>query len=175
MGTAGNMFGVKLPFADFGAAERALEEDIENENEVPADHYLLGFTDQELTDVVFNEEEWGALDRHWARLILAERGKPVSDELLDTIRQKRLEDLRQQASPQNAFIVLGYISVALGGLLGIAIGYHLNTAKKTLPNGDRIYVYQERDRRHGKRMFFLGLVFFVVLLTLRLVNWFSNG
>lgn len=120
-------------------------------------------------------DEWGAYDRRLARKLLADRGKPLSDELVSIIRQQRIEDLGQPASPQTGFIVLGYISSILGGLLGVAIGYHLNTAKKILPNGERVYAYRGKDRWHGKRMFFLGLAIFIPLVIIKVILWVNTG
>jgi hypothetical protein len=52
----------------------------------------------------------------------------------------------------------GYISAFLGGVIGIAIGLNLWTMKKTLPNGERVYVYNENDRNHGKIMTVVGII-----------------
>src|SRR6187431_3066642 len=41
-------------------------------------------------------------------------------------------------------------------------GWHLRTFKKTLPNGQRIYVYTTEDRKHGLTMMILGIVMLVV-------------
>lgn len=171
MGTGVTVYRVKLDPTEFVQAEEALENDLADENEIPEDHYLLDFTDQELVDVVLKVDEWSTYDRHLARVILATKGKAIPEELVASIQKQRLDDLSQPASAQTGFIVLGYISNVLGGLLGVAIGYHLNTSKKTLPNGERIYVYEEKDRRHGKRMFFLGLAIFIPLVIIRIVWW----
>ena len=175
MGSGVSVFRVKIDRSDFVQAEEALEKDIEHDKEIPADHYLLDFTDQELVDVVLKEDEWSTYDRHLARVILADKGKPISKELIASIRQQRIDDLRQPAPAQTGFIVLGYLSNVLGGLLGVAIGYHLNTSKKTLPNGDQVYAFQEKDRRHGKRMFFLGLAIFIPLVIIRIVWWIMKN
>lgn len=175
MGASVSVFRVKLDRSDFVQAEEALEKDIEDDKEIPADHYLLDFTDQELVDVVLKEDEWSTYDRHLAGVILAEKGKPISKELVASIRQQRIDDLLQPAPAQTGFIILGYLSNVLGGLLGVAIGYHLNTSKKTLPNGDQVYAFQEKDRRHGKRMFFLGLAIFIPLVIIRIIWWIMKN
>lgn len=175
MGTGMSVYRIRLDVSEFIRAEQALENDVEDENEIPAGYYLLDFTDQELVDVLMKVDEWSTYDRRLARVLLAKRGKPIPEELVASIRQQRIDDLSQPASAQTGFIVLGYISNLLGGLLGVAIGYHLNTSKKTLPNGERIYVYRVKDRRHGKRMFFLGLVIFILLVVVRITMRVMNN
>jgi hypothetical protein len=115
------------------------------------------------------------LDRQLARVILADRGKPISEELVAAIRQLRIDDLSNPEPAQAGYIALGYISSVLGGLLGIAIGYQLNTSKNTLPNGEQVYAYRKRDRQHGKRMFFLGLAVFIPLVIIRIAMWVMKG
>ncbi len=48
--------------------------------------------------------------------------------------------------------------------MGVFIGHHLNTAKKTLPNGERVYVYNAEDRSHGKWIYFIGIVMFLFVI-----------
>jgi len=51
---------------------------------------------------------------------------------------------------------------ALFGLWGafgaMAFGYMLGYLKKTLPNGERVYIYSQRERRHGKRVLVLAAI-----------------
>jgi hypothetical protein len=46
----------------------------------------------------------------------------------------------------------------LGGAIGIAVGLNLWTMKKTLPNGERVYVYAEKDRIQGQIITVVGIV-----------------
>jgi hypothetical protein len=132
------------------------------------EHYLQGFTDKELVEVVAQYERWSPNDQVLARKILAERGKPISEELITVLREQRNEDLAGTEPPQTPFIVVGYVFAVLGGFLGIAIGWYMNMAKKTLPNGDKVYVYGERDRWHGKLIYFIGLVVLIAWIVLRI-------
>jgi hypothetical protein len=175
MGAGVSVYRVKLDPSEFQRAEQSLEKDVEDEDEIPAGHYLLEFTDQELVDVVMKVDEWSTLDRQLARVILADRGKPISEELVAAIRQLRIDDLSNPEPAQAGYIALGYFSSVLGGLLGIAIGYQLNTSKNTLPNGEQVYAYRKRDRQHGKRMFFLGLAVFIPLVIIRIAMWVMKG
>lgn len=154
---------VKLPGPVFEQAEATLLADAESDGgEVAPDHYLHGFSDEELMDVLVRPDEWSPEDAHGARILLRERGKPVAAATIHALRKARLDDLRGEAPPQSVFLVVGYASALLGGILGIAIGRYINTAKRTLPNGERVPVYRREDRLHGARIFFLGLITFTI-------------
>lgn len=150
---------VKLPPEAFDRAEAALLEQARTEEQdIPSDHYLHGFSDAELTEILVKPDEWSANDAVLAQSLLRQRGKPVSADAIQLIRKARMDDLRAEQEPQTAFIVLGYVSALLGGLVGIAIGWHINTAKRTLPNGERVPVFGARDRWHAARIFIIGAV-----------------
>ena len=167
LGAVPDYFVVKLPAADFARAEGVLDEAAEKElAEVDNDHYLYSFSTEELLDVVRKPDEWNALDRKLARKLLAERGEAVPAN--DALSTARMEELAEPARPQTWRVIIGYVLAILGGFLGVFIGYHLNTAKKTLPDGQRVYVYNAEDRSHGKWIFFIGVVMLLVSLRLTL-------
>lgn len=156
-------FLVKLPGPSFDAAEAALLASMEGEGgEVPADHYLHGFGDDELMDILVRPDEWSTEDADLARRLLRERGKPVATTTIEALRKARVDDLREEAPPQTVFIIVGYVSALFGGVIGIALGRYINTAKRTLSNGERVSVYRREDRRHRARIFFLGLITFTI-------------
>lgn len=134
-----------------------------------SDHYLHGFSDAELMDILLHSDEWSMEDVFGAQQVLGQRGKAVPDDLIAAARASRIRGLRNPAPPQTAFVVLGYVSALLGGLLGIAIGWYINTAMKILPNGERVPVYRIEDRRHGARLFAIGVTVALGLLAYRLV------
>ena len=67
------------------------------------------------------------------------------------------------------YVILGYLSSLLGGILGIIMGYAIWTNKKTLPNGNRVPVYSKADQRHGRIMFFMG----VIVLIIAIITYFQ--
>lgn len=171
VGAAPEYFAVKLPSCDFLRAETALEEVAEKQlGDVGNDHYLFGFTNEDLLDVVMKADEWNAFDRRLARKILAERGQPVNESSIPHFAQARLIEIAEPAGPQTLRVVIGYAAALLGGLIGVFIGHHLNTEKKTLPNGERVYVYNADDRSHGKWIFCIGMVMFLSLMYWYLAN-----
>jgi hypothetical protein len=72
---------------------------------------------------------------------------------------------------QSTWVIFGYISSLFGGFMGMIIGSILISAKKTLSNGDVVYVFNERNRKHGKIILYLGssiLIFSILFF----MNWF---
>jgi len=176
MSNAAKEYDVKIKPEDFEKVNQLLKED-ENKNtdEIDKDYYLFTFTDDELMEVVTKADEWSAFDVVLARKLLVERGKNVSDKEIETINEQRIEELRQPDPPQTFWIVIGYMVALLGGVLGIFIGWHLYSYKKTLPDGERVYGYTERDRWHGRVIFYLSIVVFAAAtIVYKIVPIFTN-
>ena len=123
-------------------------------------------TPEELYDILLRADEWSDLDYDLARQLLEQRGKPVDDQLLQSLRKQRIEDLAKPEGSQKTWIYVGYVFAILGGGLGIIIGYLIWKSKKTLPNGKRVYSYSDQDRPKGKLLFIISLVLFIIYLIL---------
>jgi 5-bromo-4-chloroindolyl phosphate hydrolysis protein len=72
---------------------------------------------------------------------------------------------------QGTWVILGYISSLFGGVIGMFIGSILISAKKTLPDGRVVYVFNKGNRKHGKIILYLGSTI-LILSILFLMNWF---
>lgn len=159
----GTEFCVKIKKDDFEKIDEILlkksEEDI---HEIPDNYYLLSFSEEELVDVIAKSDEWSTFDVALAKKMLKEKGKEVTKEEIDSIKNKRLIELAKPEKSQKTYIIAGYILAILGGWLSIFIGWHLLTYKKTLPNGHKVYAYSENDRKEGNRIFILGIIFMVI-------------
>lgn len=167
----GKEFCIKLKKTDFDKVDKILTEKSENEiNQIDKDYYLLSFTDQELIDVISKSDEWNKFDVSLAKKLLKERGKEVTEEQITEIKKQRIIELSKPEESQNIYIIIGYVCALLGGLLGIFIGWHLLTYKKTLPNGNRIYAYSENDRKQGNRIVILSGIFIVVWILYRILK-----
>jgi len=154
-----NHFEVKLRPQDFDLVRRLEEEQSQLLTDaVDPDHYLFAFSNQELFDVLLKADEWSRLDVTLARRILQERGQEVSAEWLEQMRRQRLSDLAQPDTRHSRWIVWGYLLAAMGGLLGLFIGWHLYTHRKTLPDGRRVPGFTAQDQRHGLRIAILSVV-----------------
>lgn len=175
---ANNGFGkeycLKLKKSDFEKANKLLTDIADNElnklSEIDKDYYLLSFSDEELIDVVSKSDEWNKFDVSLAKKILKEKGKEITPEKIEKIKHQRILELSKPDEGQKFYIILGYLTAVLGGLLGVFIGWHLLTHKKTLPNGNRIYAYSENDRKQGNRILIIGGIFLVFWITMRILN-----
>lgn len=164
-----NYYTVKLRHQDFEKANQILIEDaVEDLNSIDKDYYLFGFTDAELHDIVAHPDEWNPFDFLLAQKLLKERGQEIKPEEIKILQQQRIAELSKPEPSQTLGIIAGYFFALLGGLVGIIIGWFLSSHKKTLPNGDRVYNYSESDRRHGKRILYLGLFFFILWIAVKI-------
>ncbi|HTD42156.1 MAG TPA: hypothetical protein VK671_16115 [Mucilaginibacter sp.] len=176
MSNAAVDYAVKIKSEDFEKVNQ-LRKEIEAKNieGVDKDHYLFGFTDDELMEVLIKADEWSTFDVVLARKILAERGKNISDVDMAVINEKRIEELRVPETSQSTWIILGYIFALLGGIIGLFIGWHLKSHKKTLPDGEKVYAYTEQDRWHGKIIFYIAIVGTTVGVIYKLWPAFQNN
>lgn len=155
----GKEFCVKLQKVDFEKVNEILRQKVKEEIvEVTNDYYLLSFSNEELIDVIQKSDEWNKFDVELALELLKQRGNEVSELQISEITNQRITELSKPEEGQTVYIVIGYISAVCGGLLGIFVGWHLLSFKKTLPNGSRIYAYSESDRKQGNRIFVIGTI-----------------
>jgi hypothetical protein len=176
---ANNSFGteycIKIKNEDFEKVNAILEAKSEIEiSEIDKDYYLLSFSDEELIDVIAKSDEWNKFDVSLAKKLLRDRGKEITSLQIEEIKKRRIAELSKPEKSQEGYIILGYITALLGGLLGIFVGWHLLTYKKTLPDGNRVYVYSEKDRKQGNRILILGSVFFIFWFTIKILLEFNE-
>jgi hypothetical protein len=155
-------FFVKLKAEDFSKVDKILLETSGKElDSVSKDHYLYGFSDEELFEILSKPDEWSELDFQLSKRILNERGKQISPERLTSLKKERLEELAKPETEGKFWIYVGYISAILGGPLGIFIGWYLSTSRKVLPNGQQVFRYVKSDRQHGRRIWIIGVVMLI--------------
>jgi hypothetical protein len=152
-------YSVMIKKVDFQQANHLLLESSVNDFEdIDKDYYLFTFTDEELLDIIVRSDEWSKFDFMLAQKLLTERGKEISRAEVEKLQIDRLNELAKPERTQSAAIFAGYFFALMGGVLGIITGWYLSTNKKTLPNGETVYVYSASDRRHGKRIVLLGII-----------------
>jgi hypothetical protein len=164
-------FIIKLRLADFERGSQVLADLNQHAlSQVESNHYLFSFSDEELFDLLVKPDEWSAFDVTLAGQLLRQRGRDISPDTLQLLRQRRVAELAQPDQEHSAWVKGGYVSALLGGFLGIVVGYQLYFSRKQLPDGRRMYVYSARDRVHGIRILVLGIIMFLLLLTARLIR-----
>ncbi len=152
-------FVVRLQAADFEPV-RQLEEtaNVQLLAELPSNHYLFGFTNEELMELLARPDEWNGLDVALASRLLRERGRDLSPEAVQRLRQRRVAELARPADSSRAWIAAGYGLALAGGLGGLLVGLHLFSHRRILPDGHRVPAFSAADQRHGRRIFVLGFV-----------------
>jgi hypothetical protein len=164
-------FIVQLQLADFERGSQVLNSLYQHAlTQLDPNHYLFRFTDEELMDIVVKPDEWSALDVALAGQLLRKRGRDISPDALQLLRQRRVAELAQPDQDHQALVRSGYLSALLGGIIGLVIGYQLYTSRKQLPTGQRVYAYSPTDRVHGLRIMVLGTSIFIIVLAARLMR-----
>jgi hypothetical protein len=162
---------VKINADDFTRVTEILRnEEAESVEATASDHYLYGFTNEELTDLVSKPDEWSEFDNLLAFKILKERGVNITEQTIKQLSNQRIEELKQPEPSPTFGIVVGYLFALLGGALGIFIGWYLAYSKKTLPNGEQVFSYTEADRAQGKRIFYLSIAVLIAAVVFRMLN-----
>jgi hypothetical protein len=164
-------YEIKIKSSDFEKAEAILEKEAEDIiNKIDPNYYLISFTNEELYGVLLKPDEWSIFDYKLAQKILTNRGKILDLEMLSSLKKDRLKILAKPEENQRPWIIAGYLFALFGGGLGIIIGYSLWKSKKTLPNGERLHTYNQKDRISGKKIFFISIIAFPLAFTLNILN-----
>ena len=176
--TGGNQLedkiAIKLNLADFERADLLLREVATESIElIDENHYLFGFTENELIEILKNYDQWSMTDYLLAQKILEERGISISDEQLQDLKNQRIAEFSQAEKGNRSWLNAGFVLAILGGVLGILIGYLHFSIKKTIPTGEKVYAYDPETRAKGKQIFTIGVLSFI-LWTLLALLYFEN-
>jgi len=169
-------YAVKIKGKDFTRVNELLNDNETNDiNQVEKDYYLFDFTDEELLDILAKADEWSSFDFQLARKVLTGRGVEINDKTLADLKRSRIEELKAPEPAQTSWVIIGYIFAFGGGIIGLFVGWHLSSYKKTLPDGERVYGYNENDRKQGKRIFYLSIVVFVASVIYKIAPAFTGN
>lgn len=164
-------YEVKIPANQFETANRLMREKIQiNLNEIDPDYYLFSFDNNELIAILKEPDEWGRLDYVIAREILESRGIRFSTEELDGFWDTKMEKLAQPAKASSLGKWGGYSLSVVIPFIGIVTGLIYWQSTKTLPNGNRCYIYDEENRKLGKNMVFISIIIIAIGLTIILAR-----
>jgi hypothetical protein len=166
-----DIIAIKLKSEDFSKVDNLLNDiAIKSLDLIGKDHYLYNFTNDELLEILENYDEWNRSDFALAKKILKDRGKEIAEDKVQELIDKKNAELRKPEKGNKAWLIFGYISAILGGFLGIFIGYYHFSFKKSLPTGEKIYVYDAETRKTGLQIFYIGIVSFVIWIVLKLME-----
>jgi hypothetical protein len=154
---------LKLKAADFERADGIMKAFYQEQAlQVADDYYLFRLTDSELLNIVRNPDEWGYLDYALAQRILKEHGIGIPEEELKRFQDEKIKSLSIPEPADKSWTYLGYLLSLLVPPVGILIGLSMASLKKTLPDGQRLYAYGDADRRHGKGILTISIIFLMV-------------
>ena len=159
---------------DFENAETLITKYYSENLVIPEDYYLKEFSDEELTEIIYKKDEWNEFDYEVAKSLINDRGIVISETDIERINSERLEKLKTNYEKPNEvknLIILGYIFSVIGFFASFVMTFCLFISygvslvilklKKQLPNGERVYYFNEQDRKHGRRILVLSLIFTV--------------
>lgn len=164
---------LKIAGDDFTRARVILEDYYQSQlKNIDPDYYLLSFTNAELMEIMQRPDEWGHLDYALAKRLLKERGQEITPIKADQMREERLTELAKPEKTHGYQILFGYAGALIGFLGGatgagfglwsafaaLILGYIMAFLKKTLPNGEKVYIYSSSERKHGKRIVVLAII-----------------
>ncbi len=156
---------LKLRADDFEIVNQLISKVVQIENyEIPGDHYLYSFNNEELKDILRKQDDWGSIDIALAKEILKKRNVNITETELKTFKDQRILELSKPDDPNFYWILIGYGFAIIGGIIGILWGLFLMTHKKTLPNGKVVQGYSMRYQKHGFAILVLSIlmtIFFI--------------
>jgi hypothetical protein len=179
-------YRIKLYPEDFDKATELRNNAVLAElDQIDSDYYLFDFTNEELIDLIAKQDEWSPFDFQLAQKLLKDRGRDISAQKIDELKEDRIQELAEPEKHGIGGIVAGYIFIILGGaisfimsgyliplliLIGLIIGGYIVSSKKILPNGERKHTFIESDRTHGKIILIIGIPVLVIVVLLRLFS-----
>jgi hypothetical protein len=157
---------------DFDSANKILE--VYSKSflaDLPADHYLYDFTEEELMEVITNKDEWSEIDFHLARKLLADKGIEFGEDEIEKFRAEKLaKEIKPKELKTGAFVAWLIASI-LFPLIGLVIGSIFWTSKKQLLDGKRYYVYDKRSRVHGRDIVIVSASLVIILVFIKIYSF----
>ena len=136
-------------------------------DQIDKSYFMFDFSNGELMEILEKPDEWAAINVQLAKKILKERGIEIDEEKVKSLKKLRIEELKKPEENSKINLWLGYFSAFCGGVLGIFIGWDLMNSMKVLPDGEKVFSYDEKDRSHGFKMAVLGtmmLIFWTIVM-----------
>ncbi|MCL2327404.1 MAG: hypothetical protein FWC39_02695 [Bacteroidetes bacterium] len=153
---------IKLRGEDFDKANEFVLHDDEISG-IETSAYLNNFTDEELIEILVQPHEWGIVDRTLAPKILTERGYNIHALDIENRKKQYIAQLTEPKKASLVIIILGYVLALFGITIGLIIGWVL-LSKKTLPNREKVYIYDKKSRMHGTIIVAISICWLIVII-----------
>ena len=144
---------------DSERVDQLIEETADKElDTVEKDYFIFSFNNDELREVLIKAEEWSALDLALAHKLLRERGEPFDKEEISRLRDERAIELAKPKSASISSLVVAYLGAVFLQIIPIVAGIIYLTSKKDDLAGNRVPVYDDPTKKHGRTMILLSIV-----------------
>ena len=154
---------LKLLPEQFETVTRLFEEYTQVDiRDLDKDHYLFSFSETELKEILQKPDEWSAGDYLAAQQVLQQRGITYTPETLQSFREQRMQALAKPERLRSDWMTLAYFCIFLGGFIGILMGLTITRARKVLPDGSKVFTYDQESRQKGRFVMITSTVVFVV-------------
>lgn len=164
-------YAITVKQSDFKRASNAYDEYFSKHlDNVPEDYYLFSFTNDELLEILAKPDEWGPFDYQLTQKLLKEKGVEITKEKTDHLKAERYKELAKPEGGPAKNIVGYYIISILFFPVGLVIGWVWGYSKKQLPDGYKVYAYNESVRNHGRTIFLLCIIIFVMTVFFEMVD-----
>jgi hypothetical protein len=75
--------------------------------------------------------------------------------------KKIIEEMEYGKEGNITWIAIYFISIFLGGIVGVFAGYYYAFSERENSNGEKYYTFNKETRNYGKAMFYIGLIVFL--------------
>jgi hypothetical protein len=127
------------------------------------DSSFNGFAVSELIDILNHFDQWNETEYREAVELLKQKGIDYTDEQLEQLKQKRIDELRKPVSISHRALYMGWLFAIAFGFFGMFYGYYIWKTRKTLPNGERVWTFDEKSRKKGAVLFLVSIFLFISL------------
>ncbi len=119
-------------------------------------------TDNELADIYLHSEDYQPEFVRIVKKHLAARKIPLVSYIILKETNDAIEDEKlNTGKPGNMYlIVLFFVILLIGSIIGILAGYHYTFSKQRNSKGEEKYVYNDKTRIYGKFMLAIGVILF---------------
>ncbi|TXF79600.1 hypothetical protein [Chryseobacterium sp.] len=169
---------LQLKPEDFDRVDRLREGLVEIDFEsLPADYYLLEYSDDELLDIIGNRSDWSEFDYVLAKTLLTNR-KVEFSEMNDSRREIINSDFSENDTSGLELLgnnlLLSYMFACIVGPYFMIRYFVVITAKERIEDGSMVYKYDKNIRKHALLICIIGFVSTFFWIAVYRYNVFRN-
>ena len=124
-------------------------------------------TDKELIEIYIHSDQYQQAFVDFALNELKQRNIDLSAYAHIKTREeiKPIQFAGKEIAGDSVYIIIGYVSALLGGILSIIMGYYYSNSRHKIEGSKEYYVYDKNTRELGAGMMIIGCIAVVFYLT----------